>query len=237
MPLLSNIEHVAFTSRYDVDKVITKKSGSASIPQAATFSNAVLVTIPHDLGYAPLCLGQFSETSSFDVAYEFGNPPRIYNATLGIWVPRINVTVESDATDIRLIFINFDTTRTLYYRLVGLIPSEVTSSPIMPVADRNDVLFSAADNYLKILSDSKVSAPFDGTNPQTFTIYHGLGYKPMAMVYSEESGRVRRAGAENQVGVTGIDSTVYIDTANLYIEANCSFPTTLTFHYRIYLDN
>lgn len=237
MSLLTNIASVAFTSRYDVDKVIVKKSGSISVPQAATISDSVLVTIPHGLGYAPLCLGQFSESSDFSTAYEFGNPPYAYSATFAQWLPRIDGIVESDATNIYITLINFDTTRTLYYRTIGLIPSGVTSSPYMDVSDRNDTLFNAQDNYLKIFMDSKVSNAFDGANDQTFSILHGLGYRPMVFVFSEEGGKIRRAGAENQAGVTGIFSRVTVDTANLVINADVTFATTLTYHYRIYLDN
>lgn len=237
MPLLGNVSHLVFTSRYDVDKVILKKSGSISVPQAATMSDSVLVTIPHDLGYAPLCLGQFSETSDFSTSYEFGNPPYAYSATFAIWLPRIDAIVESDSTNVYVTLINFDTTRTLYYRLVGLIPSGITSSPAMPTADRNNTLFNANDNYLKIFKDDSVSSVFDGTNPQTFTIFHGLGYRPMAFVFSQESGKIRRAGAENQAGVTPVDSRVYVDTSYLHIEANSSIATTLKYYYRIYLED
>lgn len=237
MSLLTNISKVNFTSRYDVDKVIHKVSGSRSVTTAATMSDSVLITIPHSLGYAPLVMGQFAEVSDFSVAYEFGNPPYVYNGTFAQYLPRIDGTVEADSTNIYVALINFDTTRTLYYRVICLIPSGITSSPKMPLSDRNPLLFNAQDNFLKILSDTKTTRAFAGFSPQTITIPHDLGYRPMALVYSEESGRVRRAGAENLIGSSGVYSTVYLDSANLYIEADTDFATNLTYHHRIYLDS
>lgn len=220
-----------------LDKVVYKVNSSRSVARATFLADSTTITIPHNLGYAPLCIGQFSESSSFSTAYEFGNPPYWYDPVFAAWGPRVDGIVESDSTNIYVTLIAYDAAKTLYYRVLALIPPDITDSPVMPVEQRNPRLFDTTLNYLKIDQDDTTTVSLDGINAQTITIPHNLGYNPMALVFSEESGRVRRVSAENSIGVSGLINTAYVTTSNLVISADCLFAASVKFYYRIYLDD
>jgi len=237
MSLLTNANNVAFSSRFGVDKVIFRPPpGSISVPQAASSVDVVVVTIPHNLGYTPLCLGQFSD-NNFSTSYEVGNPPYFYNALFAGYGPQFNCSIEADNTNVYVTFINWDTTRTLYYRLVGLIPSDITSSPKMVNADRNNFLFNANDNYMKLYLEDKLDVVTSGTGIDTYTIVHGLGYRPSIKLWSVWGGVSRIAGTEGQLGASGIFTLTSVDSQNMYIYVDTFSPETISYYYRVYLDN
>lgn len=232
--ILANAKEFLLTTDYPTDKVSYKTAGSTVVPTAVSMSDTVLVTIPHGLGYAPLCIGTFSEASDFSVYYEFGNSPYFYNSTFAYWGPRISVVVESDAINVYVYLINFDSSRTIYYRITGLVPSGVTSG-VPLTTNRGSFQFNTDNNYLKVHLNSIHTGNYSG-GAATVTIPHDLGYRPMAFVFSELSGRVRRSGAENAIGVTGVATTSYVDSVNLYVIVD-SFASSVKLHYRVYLDD
>lgn len=234
MAFLDNVQDCIFTTKYPIDKVVFKNEGTVSVPTAASPADYTTVTIPHGLGYAPLAIGSYSD-DDFATTYNFGSPPYAYNGGAMLWMPSINGIIESDATNIYIYFQSVLSTRTHYYRVVALIPSGITSSVAMDNTTRDNTYFDTTNNYLKILEDEQTTVSVTST-PQTITIPHNLGYEPMAFVFSEESGVIRKAGSENAILITGITTTAYVDTTNLYITASKTSTADMTFHYRIYLD-
>lgn len=222
---------------YPVDKVGFRYQSSITVPQASSMADSVLVTIPHGLPYTPLCIGSFSEFSDFSVYYEIGNPPQFYFALFNSWGDRISVTYESDATNIYVYLINFDTTRTIYYRISGLVPSNATSTPKLTSLSQKSLIFNTDNNYMKIFYNQRTTYSVGMSGLLTATIPHELGYRPTALVFTEdEDGRVRLSGSENSVGITGMASTSYVTTTSLIVDLDTVF-TNVALHCRIYLDD
>ncbi|MBM4644794.1 hypothetical protein GS464_20250, partial [Rhodococcus hoagii] len=111
-PLPANAKKFRYISDYPVDKVIWRNRGSQSIPHAVTITDTVEITIPHGLGFRPLVRGIYSE-DNFSNYFEIGNDPWFFNSAFGMWGQRLSAQVYSDSTNVYLVFINFDSTRTL----------------------------------------------------------------------------------------------------------------------------
>jgi hypothetical protein len=234
----SEARDLILSSDYTIDKVIYKHQFSQSIPHAVSLSDSVFITIPHNLPFAPLMIGVFSD-DNFATSYEFGSGPYFYNTGAMLWSDRIAAVVESDSTNVYVTAINFDTTRTFYFRLIGLPPTDLSGDPTVDSTDRaSGLLFNTDDNYLKILDQNTITHVDDGSVGYTqLTVGHSLGYIPTGLVWSEFGGKIRQISAENYVGVAGVDNLAYFDQTNLYILTDPFSPMTIKFHYKIYLDS
>jgi hypothetical protein len=221
---------------YPPDKICFKKRGVISVPQAPTISDSTSVVIPHNLGYAPLPLGIYS-IDNYATWFEFGTSPYQKSPTFGSWGPIYLSVIEATDTNITVaIFNDSGATQSVSYSIVCLVPDNIDTNTLMDINERNDILFNSSDNYLKTYLDNSFSGSFDGLSSQTFTIPHNLGNLPLALVFSEESGIVRRAGSESQLGVTGIDTKAALDNTNLYIYGDAFFAMDIKYHYKVYLN-
>lgn len=225
------------TSDYPIDKVVYKDAFAGAVPQAFSMSDAVLFTFPHGLPFKPLCIGTYSE-DNFKTSYEFGNSPYYFNATFGQYGQRIGAVVESDATNVYVHAISFDAARTLYFRVVGLLPSNYSVGASVNSTERaNGLLFNSDDNYLKIylqgVIDINDSGAFGLTN---YPVTHNLGYIPNALFFTEWGGVVRNLGSENFIGVSGIDAFAWLTTTDAVMSVDPYFAGNLKLHYKVYLD-
>lgn len=224
------------TTDYPIDMVVGRTNGSRAIPTASSMSDAILIQIPHGLGYAPLPIGTYSDQSDFSVYYKAGSSPKFFNTVVQQWWDQYLMAVETDAVNIRLFFINWVSTRTFYYRASLLAPSDATVTPLVPSSDRQDTYINTDKNLMKIFDSKKVTYTIPSSGYLTITVPHNLGIIPKAMVWSEVDGVIRQGGNENAIGVTGIAATTTMDTANMYIFIDSFIYPTVTIHYRIYLD-
>lgn len=228
--------NLLLTTDYPIDTVVGRVTGSNVVPQATSMSDFTPVIIPHNLGYAPLCIGTWSEQASFDAYYKFGSSPRFFNPFFQFWDNRIIAVVESSTTDISLMLLNWDTTRTIYWRVSMIAPSNVTDSPIPSSAERQSLYINTDLNLMKVYDQGFVSQTLPGSGLITRTIPHNLGIVPMAFAWSEAGGTIRRSGEENAIGVTGVATAVRVDNTNLYIDFDSWLYSSVGLHYRIYLD-
>lgn len=216
---------------YPIDKVIFAQSITRTVPQATNMSESVLFTINHSLGFAPLCTGVFS-FDGWATSYAFGNGPYFFNTSFMQNMMEIGAIVESTSTQIRVMAINWGSSKTVEFRIVGLAPSSTPDG--MPAYNsQDDFMLNSDYNYMKIIDMGTRSRTTVGTS----TVNHGLGYPPQALVFSEFGGIIRRVSSENFIGVTGIATEASVDSDNLYLTVVDNFAgINVKMHYRIYAD-
>lgn len=219
---------------FPIDKVVIKIDSSSLVSQGTNPSDSILITIPHSLGFAPLCIGTYTDDPTWSVSWSVGSPPQFFNPGFGQWSDRIVANFESDASNIYIRLLNYDTTRTLYFRLTGLAPAVVNSLP-EPIGFRSSYRINTDWNYLKILIDTKSNYP-NPTGITTISVPHNLGYRPRVLVFSELDGITRRSGSENTIGVTGISTVTRVTDTDVLIDVDSFLTTLITLNVRVYID-
>lgn len=228
--------NLLLTTDYPIDTVVGRISGSTFVPQATNMSESIFIDIPHGLGFAPLCIGTWSESSSFNTYYKFGSSPKFFNSNFQFWMDRIIANAESTPTHIRITMINWSSARNIYWRVSFLSPTNATDTPIPSATDRQDFYLNTDLNLMKVLTADRVSVSIPGSGSTTLTIPHNLGRVPIAMSWSEVDNRVRSTGNENAIGVTGVDTALRADNTNVYIDVDSFVYPSVIIHYRVYLD-
>lgn len=236
IPSPTTAKKFLYSSDFPTDKVIWRSPGSQSIPHANNASGSVTITIAHGLGYRPLVRGVYSENNFTDY-YEIGSAPFFFFS--GQWLPRINAAVSSDTTNVYLTFLNLDTTRTISWKLIGLLPSDApaTAKKITPKGD-GKFYFNSDQNYLKLLYDVKIPATVPGWSDLLVSRTHSLGYHPRVMVWTEYGGKTYMSSTESTVGLVPITSIFYTTTAGFTCKlmSNTSSSTSVNVHLKLYVD-
>src|SRR5690606_23387003 len=109
-----------------------------------------------------------------------------FNATPNYWTERINMTIESDSVNVYVRLINFDTTRTIYYRVSGLVPPTATLSDILLPSSKKSFTFNTDDNYMKLFYNQITTHSIPTFGIDTVYIDHNLGYKPTILLFTED---------------------------------------------------
>lgn len=222
------------TTDYGIDKVVFRKANSVFVPQSASFSDAVVVAIPHGLPFSPLPIGQYS-IDNFATSQDFGTGT-IFNRGTYYDVDAFG-NLEADGTYVYAIFVSFAAARTFRYRIVCLPPSDAPAGEVPKPERAGGLLFSSDDNYLKIYDQNVLSINDNGAFGFTnYSINHNLGYVPTALVFTEWGGRVRMVGSENSIGVTGIDAYAWLTETQLTMSVDPYYAGLLRLHYKVYLD-
>ena len=216
---------------YPIDKVVLARAITRTVPTATNMSESAMFTIPHTLGFAPLCIGVFS-FDGWNTSYAFGNGPYFFNSNFMTYMMEIGAVIESTPTELRIHAINWGGSKSVQFRIVGLAP--VSTPEGMPeYSDKDDFVFNSDYNYMKIIDSGSRSR----SNTGTHTITHGLGYEPHVLVFSEFDGVIRRVASENFIGVTGVATEASVSTSNLQLAVVDNFGgLNVTMHYRIYAD-
>ena len=147
------------------------------------------VTIPHNLGFAPLIMGVWSRTE------DFANPQKFH---LGLYLdPNTNTPVIDSIrctvteNDILLeqyaVQGNFD----YYVRLIGFEPSDSHRKLGKTSQNARQFILNTDYNYLKLYKSGVENIVVDPTYTGTelITIQHNLGYRPQALFWVENSSQ------------------------------------------------
>lgn len=223
---MTDARNFLINTDYPMDKIIYMTSGSAVV----NFSDEI--TIAHGLGFAPLVFGIWSLNSDFSTSQEFDMMSSDLYSPDYMYVTGL----EADATNIYASFQNSEFSDvTFYYRIYAFEPSDEANA-IAPTSSNTlttNLLVDTDLNYLKLHSSGiKVVS----SAPDTVT--HNLGYLPTVMIWKEGGGV--HAGSIYPI----YQPTIYVhaDYAIGYpltpsvTDTTISFPTTGTYHYRIYAD-
>jgi len=175
---MSDPRNFLMNTDYPFDIVISLKSGSFSVSGFHGNADPFVVPVPHGLGFAPLPSGNWSLSSDFSLQYEHGTGD--FPGSAGLFYNTL-INVCADATNYYLLVENASATRTIYYRLFGLQPSDNTSD-IVPIANLGDTYLLSTDyNNMKLFDGSTVNLPATPTVSINVPIFHGLGYIPRTM--------------------------------------------------------
>lgn len=230
----SAAKNLLFSTDYPIDKVVYKHEFTGSVAKAANQGDSHTFTIAHGLPFTPHCIGTYSD-DGFTTSYDFGSGDIWYDPTFHQYGPRILATVTSDATSIYVEVLNFDTTRTFDFHVVGLVPQDIPDDVYPAATNTGDFNLNTDYNYMKILASGQQSS---SANNITWVIPHNLGYVPTALVFTKGYGDVvYLGGAENAMGANDYIFYAYLDSSNLYMQVVDNFNNQpMTAYYRIYLD-
>lgn len=228
---VANAKNLLFTTDYPIDKVVYKYQFTASVTHASTRGDKRTFTIPHGLPFTPYCIGSYSD-DNWTTSFDFGNFDLWYNSTFREYGPRIAAVVQSDATNIYVLALNYDSTRTVDFHIVGLAPEGETVTAPPPVRS-GDFNLNTDYNYMKIIDSGVLTTSGD----QTWVVPHNLGYVPSALVFTRGyADMVYLQGAENVMGANDYESIAYLDENNLTLSITGNFGVTASMMYRIYAD-
>lgn len=185
MSLVDNIDKVAFTSRYPIDKIVGVYEGSFDKASDTTtrtggITNINVFPIPHGQS-RPVFVDLL--WSDDDATYADGGSNIGTNSSIAF----------SDDTNIYIIASS--ATGTQYYKAIAVWIDEYDDTDPLVEAftpDANKPLFDSRSNYQKIYEDGEAtySAGTFGSS-STVTVLHPLGYKPNARAWFEPiSGEV-----------------------------------------------
>lgn len=148
---------------YEQDKLVLFKQGS--------FVSST--TVPHNLAYAPLAFGVWSITPDFSSVNPIGEADQ--GSEPG-YTPILSVECSSNRNNISLVSAGNTSSKTLYYRLYALQPSDLNKTAPKTSLSAEDFILNTDYNYTKL----KAKGEFTQNNQQ---YEHGLGYIPQVMAW------------------------------------------------------
>lgn len=226
------------TSDYPIDKIITIKSGSFSMP--ASTSDYIHI-IPHGLDFMPLCNGNWALTPDFDIIYELS--VGTFPSTAPGYLFDTVANVYADATNIYIGAYNLTATdRTLYYRVYGFEPAG-SNGVVAPIAyEADDFVLNSDYNYPKLYGHGSGALPSTSATGAIITADHNLGYVPQAMGWTSGNtwNGTETVTAAHPVGSSNLYSgNIQMRITDMQVQFVVP-PYTFnprTAYFRIYLDS
>lgn len=214
---VSKAKNFLLTTDFPLDKVILLDAGMATVPFPVA---GYLIPILYDLMFTPLVSGNWSLTSDFSVAYEFGSGT-FPSSNAGASNFNISMDIYADGTGVFIDPTNVSGAPVdIYYHVFGLEPSD-SETDVPFTSNQGDRFVLNTDyNYTKLYMDDTIISP---PTPSTQTITHNLGYRPQVMPWITNSLGERRpvdvtliaGGAPLDYGVVVTNSTVNFELDGL----------------------
>lgn len=234
MSILTNIDKVAFSSKFSIDKVI------GTYPQisiTATASNTATGTIS-GLGYSSgnsmfLAIASLDGVNYAPLDADFGSVYVVGKINNGVFT----ATVSNQSAS----------TVTAYIILCTIARSD--QGAINPqnidnlFANRKQPLLDSRKDYLTIASEGIYPFTTAVHTTTTVTIPHSLGFVPQAFVQYENLNNgdmLNICSDANTIGLTSVPilSYAYTDSNNLYVFTNgSSLSFNLNIHFKLYYDH
>lgn len=215
---------------YPLDKVVWMYESSVTL---AAF-DIVDVTIPHGLGFIPLPKGMWTNQSNWATSYDFNSGPIITNPSIPAYFT-FQVVVESNPTNVILRTRSYvNTTTTLYYRIYCFMPSGVSALAPNTNTGGNRFIMNTDYNYTKLFMSGQT--PTSSTPNSTYTLTHGLGYRPQVISWPQSGNTVYDANFPMIWGGTISDRGVDVGLDTITFKRSSVIPSSESYHYRIYLD-
>lgn len=213
-------------SDYPLDKIIYLYEGQLTAA-AGGFATA---SIPHDLPFAPLIVGNWSTSPLWSVTYEQQSGPIAPNNNYSPILYGFDVTSNNSASNITLTNYISGAPVTAYYRLYGFQPSN-SNVDLLATNDADNFILNTEYNYTKLLSANTASIAESFSIDQFVTVTHNLGYIPQVIYWIERSNLIER-GAQTTPNGSAISCRVTSDS----VIFKSSQALAATLHYRIYID-
>lgn len=216
-----------FNSDYETPALVLNKTASMTVGKGTYDPDLGFIdpgftdiSIPHELPFIPLIIGQWSTNSNFEPCYDIGEEEieMFVNGEVG-WYPRIGISIFANDTNIEITGLNCYTNKSinLYFRITAFAPPDYYGD-VTPIQDTSNFLFSTDFNYPKVLQSGVVS--FTASDPDTKTIAHNLGYTPMARIWYRETNsdnetRVSPVGYVDPYYDNDVFNGAYVDKNNM----------------------
>lgn len=170
--ILANAQNFLLNTDFPLDKIVHLKSGSFTV---GGLTQGNFQTIPHNLGFIPLCNGNWSLTADFSVQYNYGNgivpssnPGALFDTVANVFADNTNVYISTDNANV--------SSRTIYYRIFALQPPD-DDSTVAPVVSQGDTFVLNTDyNYTKLYLENYLDVPATGGTSNMYAVPHNLGY-------------------------------------------------------------
>lgn len=203
-----------FNSDYETPALVLNKTASMTVGKGHYDSDlgfiepgSTDISVPHELPFVPLIIGQWSTNSNFEPCYDICNEEvdMFVNGEVGFY-PRVAIGIYANDTSIEITGLNCYTNKSinLYFRIAAFAPPDYYGD-VTPIQDTSNFLFSTDFNYPKVLQ-SGVMDFSEGQYTGTKTIHHNLGYCPMARIWSRYT-----SGGETVVSPVGYADPVFDD--------------------------
>jgi hypothetical protein len=223
---MTDSRNLLLDSDYPLDKVVYMTSGTLAVTSFGSEST----TITHGLGFRPLMVFSFSDTSDFAISKTNGFLPY---GSFEQW----GVTVDTDSpTTIRVFGYNTSgVTKTIYWRAYALMPSNANVNVSPTASTASNFVLNTDYNYMKLFDSDYITMPSSGN---TTTVTHDLGYRPRVQIWE-----LLPTGLERLVGILTPDTSdtssnrINLTTTTLTFRRGSSGAEPTNYHYRIYLDD
>lgn len=203
-------------------------------------------TVAHDLGFAPLIFGFWSETEDFTSPIPFSMSPGInyYDPTDQTYKTLFDaIQVTASTTEISF-YARQTTSHPVYYRIYAFMPTDLDLDAATTSQHAEKFIINSDYNYRKVFMAGDVLLERDTSvqpvSIKPVTINHNLGYKPQVMVWvGQSTGSIQQFQA-SQFANTQLrirKEAVEVNEQSVIITA--PFPQSVgdyKAYYRIYYD-
>lgn len=213
-----------------LDKIIYKESGSIYAANGSPASQDV----PHIFSFAPLVYGYYSLSPDFDICYTFPTGPTSNNPMQAPFGTSLSVMVDNQKTNIQFGNYYYGSAVTLYYRLFGLMPSNINVDVPNTNINTDTFMINSDQEQLQLIASNYYDFPTMTFGSPIVTVpllNHNLGHRVEVMFWVERNGIIDAGKNISMPGNGSVDMSS--DLTDVYAVFS---PTVLAgrLHYRIY---
>lgn len=237
--LLTNYDKVAYTSYFDMDKIIGILSGSISVA-APTAGQVVLTgTTTHDTGFGETCYFQgifsvdggttWNDFAAMTPNLSVPGMPVFQTQNCDCYMVGGVITVSADN------YYNFvsasSAAKTFLYKIA--LFAKNAQGTIQPLTIDETTFFDSRYNYHKIFVQDSISFNSSSGVTKSVTIPHSLGYVPRVRAFFQQTGSPFKL---LPVSFYFIEPRVTSTSLTFYLDGWYATTVNGTIEYRIYLD-
>lgn len=200
----------------------------------------------HTLGFAPLCIGFWSDTEDFTepIPFSIAQGINYMDPTTHVSRPLFE-SVSLIVTTTSMIFNSkFASDRDVYYRIYAFMPTDLDLSVATTSQLASRYILNSDWNYRKIYMAGDMELTLDTSTRRTalpVTISHNLGYRPQVMVWIGNSqGTVQELSyAQTEYrNIQRFENSIEVSNSDIVVTAPWpqSAGVAPKLYYRIYLD-
>lgn len=227
MPAIpANQKRMLLSTDYPLDKVVYITSGVLVVTSSGSESQ----TISHGLTFRPLMVFSHSDDPDFTVSRTNGLLPFGPAEQWGV-----SVDTDSDTTIRVLGFNSSSTSKTIYWRAYGFMPSTANEDAPFNAVDGQPLAFNTDRNYMKLFASGYIEMPASGL---TTSVAHGLLYRPRVQIWERlPSGIERLLPLAVSDPTDTFSNRVNVTTSSIDFTRGSDGLEPTHYHYRIYLDD
>lgn len=235
----NNARKTVLNTDYPIDQVIYIAQGSFSMTGISGS-----YTFNHGLPFTPLIDGVWSLTPDFAVTYNMGSGVYPSGNLATPWLTEIEINNRTndggaEPSIIRIGWLNLGSNATVYYRIYGLEPSDVSPDLSFTNNAGDNFITNTDYNYQKVYKTGFIPSLAASS---TYTVDHNLGWRPRVAAWGLLTGGLRypmqlnRNDTTNSFGakISTTATQLIIRTDSFYNPAGGAVPTRID--YRIYID-